>query len=67
MRTKQNERLQGYRAGYTAFGCGGEKISDSRRYQMLGNSLAIPCAKFVLGNIAAQMRELNGDFAKQNT
>ncbi|MDR1322178.1 MAG: DNA cytosine methyltransferase [Gracilibacteraceae bacterium] len=50
------ESLQGYMAGYTAFGCGGEKISDSRRYQMLGNSLAIPCAKFVLGNIAAQMR-----------
>jgi DNA (cytosine-5)-methyltransferase 1 len=32
----------------------GKEISDTRRYQMLGNSVAIPCVAFVLGGIAAQ-------------
>jgi DNA (cytosine-5)-methyltransferase 1 len=50
------ERLQGYPDGYTACGADGKEISDTRRYQMLGNSVAIPCVRFVLGNIAAQMR-----------
>jgi DNA (cytosine-5)-methyltransferase 1 len=49
------ERLQGFPDGWTRLGVGGEEISDTRRYQMLGNSLAIPCAAFVLGNIAARM------------
>jgi DNA (cytosine-5)-methyltransferase 1 len=49
------ERLQGFPDGWTRLGAGGEGISDTRRYQMLGNSLAIPCVAFVLGNIAAQM------------
>jgi DNA (cytosine-5)-methyltransferase 1 len=49
------ERLQGFPDGWTRLGAGGEEISDTRRYQMLGNSLAIPCAAFVLGSITAQM------------
>jgi DNA (cytosine-5)-methyltransferase 1 len=49
------ERLQGLPDGWTRLGAGGEEISDMRRYQMLGNSLAIPCAAFVLGNIASQI------------
>jgi DNA (cytosine-5)-methyltransferase 1 len=49
------ERLQGFPDGWTRLGAGGEEISDTRRYQMLGNSLAIPCAAFVLGNMAAQI------------
>jgi DNA (cytosine-5)-methyltransferase 1 len=50
------ERLQGFPDGWTAYGRDGEEISDTRRYQMLGNSVAIPCVAFVLGNIAAQIR-----------
>jgi DNA (cytosine-5)-methyltransferase 1 len=49
------ERLQGYFDGYTAYGHDGKEISDTRRYQMLGNSVAIPCVAFVLGNIAGQI------------
>jgi DNA (cytosine-5)-methyltransferase 1 len=51
------ERLQGFPDGYTAFGHDGQVISDTRRYQMLGNSVAIPCVRFVLGNIAARIIE----------
>jgi DNA (cytosine-5)-methyltransferase 1 len=51
------ERLQGFPDGWTRLGAAGEEISDTRRYQMLGNSVAIPCVAFVLGNIAAQMDE----------
>ncbi|MDR2088511.1 MAG: DNA cytosine methyltransferase [Clostridiales Family XIII bacterium] len=50
------ERLQGFPDGWTRFGAAGEEISDTRRYQMLGNSVAIPCVAFVLGNIALQIR-----------
>jgi DNA (cytosine-5)-methyltransferase 1 len=49
------ERLQGFEDGWTAVGHDGKEISDSRRYQMLGNSVAIPCVMFVLGNIAEEM------------
>jgi DNA (cytosine-5)-methyltransferase 1 len=62
------ERLQDFPDGWTRLGAGGEEISDTRRYQMLGNSLAIPCAAFVLGNIAAQMDGTAGsgiDIAKE--
>jgi DNA (cytosine-5)-methyltransferase 1 len=39
------ERLQGFPDNWT------EGVSDSARYRMLGNSLANPCAKFVLKRI----------------
>jgi DNA (cytosine-5)-methyltransferase 1 len=47
------ERLQGYPDGWTKNGHDGKEISDTRRYQMLGNSVAIPCVIFVLGGIVA--------------
>lgn len=46
------ERLQGYPDGWTAFGVDEAPISDTRRYQMLGNSVAIPCVAYVLEGIA---------------
>jgi DNA (cytosine-5)-methyltransferase 1 len=46
------ERLQGFPDGWTKYGHDNKEISDTRRYQMLGNSVAIPCVKFVLGGIA---------------
>lgn len=42
------ERLQGFPDGWTEQGHDGKPISDSARYKALGNSLAIPCAFFVL-------------------
>ncbi len=50
------ERLQGFKDGWTAAGHDGKEISDTRRYQMLGNSVAIPCVVFVIGGIVAQMK-----------
>jgi len=34
-----------------------KKISDSARYRALGNSVAIPCVEFVMGNIAKIMED----------
>ncbi|MDL2254317.1 DNA cytosine methyltransferase [Ruminococcaceae bacterium OttesenSCG-928-I18] len=51
------ERLQGFPDGWTALGHDGKEISDTRRYQMLGNSVAVPCVGYILRGIAAQMDE----------
>ena len=47
------ERLQGFPDGWTAL----ESAADSARYKALGNSVAIPCVDFVIGQIvqAAQL------------
>jgi DNA (cytosine-5)-methyltransferase 1 len=45
------ERLMGFHDGWTAFGCNGEPISDSKRYQMLGNSIAVPCIEYIMQGI----------------
>jgi DNA (cytosine-5)-methyltransferase 1 len=49
------ERLQGFPDGWTQIGHDGKEISDTRRYQMLGNSVAIPCVSFVISGIVAQI------------
>ena len=51
------ERLQGYPDGWTRFGHDGKEISDTRRYQMLGNSVAVPCVAYILMGIAEQFRK----------
>lgn len=48
------ERLQGFPDGWTKFGHDGKEISDTRRYQMLGNSVAVPCVAFLMRGVAAQ-------------
>lgn len=45
------ERLQGYPDGWTAYGGDGAPISDTRRYQMLGNSVAVPCVAYLMQGI----------------
>jgi DNA (cytosine-5)-methyltransferase 1 len=45
------ERLQNYPDSYT------KGVADSARYRMLGNSLALPCPGYVLGNIADILEE----------
>lgn len=48
------ERLQGFPDGWTEYGHDGKPICDSRRYQMLGNSLAVPCVAYIMeGTIQA--------------
>ena len=46
------ERLQGFPDGWTAFDCDGKPISDTKRYQMLGNAVAVPCVAYILLGIA---------------
>jgi DNA (cytosine-5)-methyltransferase 1 len=50
------ERLQGFPGGWTEYGHDGRRISDSARYKALGNSLAMPCADFILSRIAEGCR-----------
>ena len=45
------ERLQGYPDGWTLCGHDGKPISDTKRYQMLGNSIAVPCAAYIMQGI----------------
>ena len=51
------ERLQGYPDGWTKYGHDGTEISDTRRYQMLGNSVAVPCVAYIMLGIAEQFRK----------
>jgi DNA (cytosine-5)-methyltransferase 1 len=51
------ERLQGYPDGWTQFGHDGKEISDTRRYQMLGNSIAVPCVAYIMIGIMEQFRK----------
>jgi DNA (cytosine-5)-methyltransferase 1 len=48
------ERLMGFPDGWTAYGAEGKDISDSRRYSMLGNSIATPCAAYIMQGILEQ-------------
>ena len=46
------ERLQGFLDGWTNI----PNASDSARYKALGNSVAIPCVEFIMGQVAAVPR-----------
>lgn len=45
------ERLQGYPDGWTELGEDDKPISDTKRYQMLGNSVAVPCVAYIMQGI----------------
>lgn len=49
------ERLQGFPDGWTKYGADGRPISDTNRYQMLGNSVAIPCVAYIMQGIVGAM------------
>ncbi|MDR0919988.1 MAG: DNA cytosine methyltransferase [Oscillospiraceae bacterium] len=51
----EGERLQGFPDNWTEYGENGEKIKDTDRYTMIGNSVALPCVDFVLGGIAENL------------
>lgn len=48
------ERLQGFPDGWTDIEHNGKPMSDSARYRMLGNSIAVPCAEFIFRKIRAE-------------
>ena len=41
------ERLQGFRDDHTRWAADGSEISDSPRYRMIGNAVAVPVAKWI--------------------
>ena len=49
------ERLMGFPDFWTAYGCDGKEISDSKRYSMLGNSIAVPCVAYIMQGITDAM------------
>lgn len=49
------ERLQGFPDRWTETGDKGQKICDTKRYQMLGNSIAVPCATYIMQGICTAM------------
>lgn len=49
------ERLQGFPDGWTIGG------SDSARYKAIGNSIALPCFTWLMGQIEKALHELKGD------
>jgi site-specific DNA-cytosine methylase len=52
------DRLQGYPDNWSQVSYKGKPMSDSARYRMDGNSVAIPCVVRVLGGIAAETQDL---------
>ncbi len=45
------ERLQGFPDFWTLIPHKGKPMADSARYRMLGNSVAVPCVEFIMGQI----------------
>jgi len=50
------ERLMSLPDGYTEFGHDGRLISDSARYQALGNSIVVNVLAYIMQNIAESMK-----------
>ncbi len=51
------ERLQGFPDYWTECDDEGELISDTKRYQMLGNSIAVPCVAYIMQGIRDALNE----------
>ncbi|MDR1892832.1 MAG: DNA cytosine methyltransferase [Oscillospiraceae bacterium] len=54
------ELLMGFESGYTAYGADRKEISDSKRYSMLGNSIATSCAAYIFQGIVEQYQKEEG-------
>lgn len=50
------EKLQGFPPGWTAYGADGKAISDSARYRLLGNAVAVPVAAWIARRIVEMDR-----------
>lgn len=58
------ERLDGFPDDWTRYGASGKEMSDTTRYEALGNSIAVPCAERVFAGIIAAEEERNTDGEK---
>lgn len=50
---KECERLQGFQDDWTRYGVNGEELSDSVRYRMCGNAVAVPVVQWIGSMIVA--------------
>ena len=50
------ERLMGLPEGWTKYGVEGNLIADGPRYKSLGNSIALPCAEYIIEGIADALK-----------
>lgn len=48
----ESERLMGLPDGWTKYGADGRKINSAQRYRALGNSIALPCAGYIMAGIS---------------
>ena len=49
---RETERMMGLPEGWTEYGADGKPISSTQRYRALGNSIALPCADYLMAGIA---------------
>ena len=54
------ERLMGFPDFWTECGHDGKPISDTKRYSMLGNSIAVPCVAYIMQGIRDVMLKEEG-------
>jgi DNA (cytosine-5)-methyltransferase 1 len=52
------ERLQGFPDGWTAIAYRGKPAADAPRYRALGNSMAVPCVRWILRRIGKALAEV---------
>ena len=53
----ESERLMGLPADWTKYGADGAEIRSSSRYAAIGNSVALPCAEYIMAGIAEALQK----------
>ena len=53
----ESERLMGLPPDWTKYGADGEEIRSSSRYATIGNSVALPCAEYIMAGIAEALQK----------
>ena len=53
----ESERLIGLPPDWTKYGADGKEIRSSSRYMALGNSIALPCAEYIMAGIAEALQK----------
>ena len=53
----ESERLMGLPPDWTKYGADGEEIRSSSRYATIGNSVALPCAEYIMEGIAEVLQK----------
>ncbi len=47
----ESERLMGWPEGWTKYGEYGQLVRPTARYKALGNSIALPCANYIMAGV----------------